>query len=329
MKKRCDFCNGLLETREKMEYKIIDNIQIEHLYKYLYCPNCNEEIYDEDLFNENVKEVNTKLRINSGLITADEIRQIGEKYNIGNKSLSLILGFGEIQIDRYLKSGNPSKEHSEIMKLVLNNPFVFEMYLYCNKNKISRNVYKKSISKTKQIQLANDNSKIYLITEYILKNNEDITNMSIQKILYFINGFSKKFLNYKIITDKCEAWVHGPVYRDLYLAFCTYYKNFIDFNDLIVNKEIELDKKEKAYIDKIIPFFENYSGSALRNMSHLTDPWIIARNGINDNEFSNKIIDEKDIDTYFDKIIEEYKINKIEDVKKYSEDLFNKAIKNV
>jgi uncharacterized phage-associated protein len=152
--------------------------------------------------------------------------------------------------------------------------------------------------------------------------------MSIQKVLYFINGFAKKFLSKKIFKENSEAWIHGPVYRDLYLAFCTYYKNSIDINDLVKNKEIDLTKDEKEYIDKILPYFSNYSGSALRNMSHLTDPWIKAREGFVNDDYSDRIIEEKDIDEYFDKVIKEYKIEKIEDVKRYAQDLFEKAIEN-
>ncbi len=327
MKKICDVCNSDLVLLYEDDVRIIDGIRIKYKYKKLFCKKCNKEIYDKDVFTENIIKANDELRKQTGLIRTEEIIDITNKYKIGNKSLSLVLGFGEIQIDRYLKSGNPSKEHSDILKSVYKNPFMYEMYLLDNKDKISENVFKKSLSATKQIELIDDNSKLYNTVEYIISKTEDITNMSIQKILYFINGFSKKFLGYKLFEDNCEAWVHGPVYRDLYDALCVFYRNIIDYKEIIQTNDFNLTDEEKKYIDGLLPFFENYSGSALRNMTHLTDPWIKSRIGLSDDEPSERIIDDKDIDNYFNKIEKEYNIKTIEDVGIYIKDLFEKSIR--
>ena len=62
-------------------------------------------------------------------------------------------------------------------------------------------------------------------------------------------------------------------------------------------------------------------------MTHLTDPWLNARVGLKPNEYSNRIIDEKDIEKYAEKIIKEYNIKELDDINKYSENLFNQAKK--
>lgn len=326
MRKKCIFCDCNLELKKELIKKTIDNYNISYDYEYLYCPRCKKEIYDKELFNVNISRANDELRKLSGLIRKSQIEEISNKYSIGNKSLSLVLGFGEIQIDRYLKNGNPSKEHSNIMLSVLNNPLVYETYLITNKDKISDNVYKKTLSKLKQIEMSDEHSKLYNVAKYVLNKSDDVTNMAIQKILYFINGFSKQFLNEKLFVDDCEAWTHGPVYRDLYFAFCTYFKNVIDKNELVDAYFINLTDREKKYIDDVLPYFNNYSGSALRNMSHLTDPWIEAREGLFDEDQSDRIIDQRDIDDYFNMVIKKYNITKIEDISKYSNDLFLKSI---
>ena len=101
----------------------------------------------------------------------------------------------------------------------------------------------------------------------------------------------------------------------------------IDYNELLTNDSFDLDEKEKEYLDTIIKDFGFYSGSILREMTHLTDPWLNARVGLEPNEYSNRIIDEKDIEKYAKKIIKEYKIKELEDISKYSENLFNQAKK--
>ena len=49
------------------------------------------------------------------IITIKEILEILEKYNIGKKPLSLVLGWGEITIIRYLEGQIPDQFHSELL----------------------------------------------------------------------------------------------------------------------------------------------------------------------------------------------------------------------
>ena len=83
--------------------------------------------------------------------------------------------------------------------------------------------------------------------------------------------------------------------------------------------------EEKKYIDTIIEAFGFYSGSILREMTHMTDPWIESRKGLDDDAFLNRIIDNGSIEKYFKKVCEEYKISNYDDIKKYSDDMFKKA----
>ena len=323
------FCTHCMEDRE-CEYKErikkekIDDIEIEYLEKYYICKTCGEEIYG-DLLDYNVREANNKLREKTGLIQINDIEKIIEKYNIGKKPLSLVLGLGEITITRYLDGQNPTKENSELLKNVLNNPMLYEMYLEVNKDKISKVAYKKSLGKTKQIEFKDEKSKIYNVALYIISKEKEIDSLELQKILYFSNLFSKTFLNERITKEYSEAWIYGPVYKDIYDSFSYYGYNKIDYEELIKDKEIDLTEEEKKYLDGIIKAFGYYNGSILREMTHLTDPWIEARKGLKEDEASRRIIEEKDVDAYEEKIVKEYNIKNIDDICRYSEDLFNKA----
>ena len=121
MKKQ--FCTHCMDDRE-CDYKErnkklkIDKIEIEYLEKYYVCKTCGEELYG-DLFDYNVREGNKKLREQTGLIQVSEIQAIIDKYSIGKKPLSLVLGLGEITITRYLDGQNPTKDNSELLKNIL------------------------------------------------------------------------------------------------------------------------------------------------------------------------------------------------------------------
>ena len=331
IKKYCDSClkNVNCEYFEKNKNETIEGITIEYLEKYYKCSECGNKFYD-DLLDYNVLIANEKLREKSGLITIPEIEQILNKYCIGKKPLSLVLELGEITITRYLNGQNPTREISNLLKNILYNPLLFEMFLIANKDKISKVAYRKSMGKTKQEELVSSKSKLYNVSLYILQKEKEIDTLSLQKLLYFISGFSKAFSDVKnLILDSSESWIHGTVYREIYDAFAYYGYNKIDYNELVKDRDFYLSDEEKTFIDAIIDAFGFYSGSILREMTHMTDPWIESRKGLKEDDFSNRIIDNDSIEKYFKRICEEYKIDDYKKIKKYSDAMFEESKKRL
>lgn len=62
-------------------------------------------------------------------------------------------------------------------------------------------------------------SKIESIANYIINKSMEITPLALQKLLYFSQSFHKVFLDIFLFDDDCEAWVHGPVYNDIYFKY--------------------------------------------------------------------------------------------------------------
>ncbi len=330
-KQFCDYCLDYKDCKydEKMTKENIDGVEIEYLEKYYICDTCGNKFYG-DLYDYNINIANEKLREKTGLITIKEIEEILDKYSIGKKPLSLVLGLGEITITRYLDGQNPTKDNSILLKNILNNPLLYEMFLIANKDKITSVAYKKSMGKTKQLELSNSNSKLYNISLYILKKEKEVDALSLQKLLYYICGFSKVFPDTKnLITDNSESWIYGPVYRDIYEAFSYYGYQKIDYNELVKDRKYELTSEEQEYVDAIIDAFGFYSGAILREMTHMTDPWIESRKGLENDSFSNRVIDNESIEKYFKKVCKDYNIKEYKDIKKYSDDMFQKAKKNL
>ncbi len=322
------FCeNCMKDTECKYDEGIIseniDGFDIEYLEKRYICSICHEKVYDEETSNYNILEANNKLREKTGLITIKEIKELSSKYNIGVKPLALVMGLGEVTIMRYLEGKNPTKEISDKLKLALKNPEYFEVYLMSNQDKITDLAFKKALGRVKQLELSNEHSKIYQIALYIIGNYEDTTNMALQKILYFVNGFSKKFLGKYLFDDVAQAWIHGPVYPEIYNSLAYFKKDALDSNQILANYEIDLNAKEKEYLDSIVPLFARYSGSCLRNMSHLTKPWIDAREGLAEDDYSDREIANKDIDAYFKDVCSKYEIVSTKDIYRYIMDLLS------
>ena len=326
MRKFCENCLKEVncEYFEDNKEIVVNNKTIKYLEKYYICSECNNKFYD-DLHDYNVSTVNNELRKLNNLVTIDEIKEIMKKYNIGKKPLSVVLGLGEVTITRYLEGRNPTKDNSDLLKCINTNPFLYEMFLIANKDKITNIAFKKSLGKTKQLELVKNKSKLYDTTLYIIKKIGEITPLALQKVLYFAQCFSNKFLNEYLFDDTAEAWVYGPVYKDIYDSLSYYKYELINYDELLKDYDFNLNKNEKDYLDYIIKYFGCYSACILREMSHLTNPWISAREGLGKEEYSSRTIELNSIDTYIKDICNKFKISNIEDINKYSERLFKEA----
>lgn len=67
------------------------------------------------------------------------------------------------------------------------------------------------------------------LAKYILKrSNKELSNLELQKTLYFTElDYIKKF-NEHLIEDEFEAWRYGPVSREVYCEYRNYGANSID-----------------------------------------------------------------------------------------------------
>lgn len=68
-------------------------------------------------------------------------------------------------------------------------------------------------------------SKIEIASEYIISLTGDITTLALQKLLYYVLGFYSAFIGEYIFEEDCEAWIHGPVYNQIYYKYKDYRYN--------------------------------------------------------------------------------------------------------
>lgn len=329
MESYCDKCGKMVTyvTKEEQVQEVIEGESVSYLKKYDVCDVCGNKFYSEDTYNTNVIASSNELRKKHGIITTTQIEEILKKYNIGKKPLSLVLGWGEITIIRYLDGQMPERVYSDILLKVLEDPKELLKYVERNKDLITAVAYKKVVGRIAELRLEEDKSKIYKISKHIIAKMGDITPLALQKILYYIQGFSLAILDKEMFPDRCEAWVHGPVYREIYDRFSYYSFNSIDSSEFDSYQDIDIDEDEKKLIDEVVENFGCYSGKTLEKMTHISLPWVVARSGLDSDEASDKEISNKEISDYFKEISMEYDVQNIEDIKKYSSKIFKQVNK--
>lgn len=321
MLKFCVECRDMVEyyIEEEVMIKNIKGKEFEYVGKIAFCSECKKEMFIAEIRDYNLMRLDEAFRKEEDIITIPEMEFILEKYNIGKRPLSLLLGWGELTLTRYLDGDIPTKQYSETLRKILNEKDYMQELLEKNKGVLTDIAYKRCSE-----SLSNpDNNKIDHVVKYLLVNLADITPLALQKLLYYCQGFFKIFTGEYLFNNDCEAWVHGPVYKNVYHE----YKD-CGYNPIVNNSskwsDIELTRLEKEVVDNVIRNFGCYSGKVLEGMTHVEVPWSQTRMGLDDYENSNRIIEKELIEDYFTNIKLKYNMINISDIKDYSIDMFSK-----
>lgn len=144
--------------------------------------------------------------------------------------------------------------------------------------------------------------------------------------LYYSQGFYKIFYDEFLFTDDCEAWVHGPIYKEIYFKYCDFGYNPIE-DKTIEFENIDLTEAEEELLDSIINNFGCYSAKILEKMTHSERPWRFTRKNLKPEEKSAEIIRKDLIADYFKDVNDKYEMLNVEDINDYSEQLFVKVKK--
>lgn len=329
MRKRIVFCP---ECRQDVKYSVKENTESAELKGEVYeftshaahCAKCGGEVYVAELEDENLKVLYDAYRQKHDIISLEDIRAIPEKYNIGKRPLSLLLGWGEQTFSRYYDGGMPTKQYSERLKQIYSDPAYYLSLLKKNKDNLkSDKAYEKSKAATERILdiPVEQRSKMDVVVDYLLSQCQDITHLSLQKALYYVQGFFYAFYSTFLFTEDCEAWVHGPVYREIYRRYSNYCFDPIDsMNEFDVSS---LSGEEKVLLDSIVRHVCCYSGKTLESFTHTETPWVSARRGLPADASSNRIIPKQAIGEYFSSVKEKYRMLTPANIKDYTQNMFS------
>lgn len=103
------------------------------------------------------------------------------------------------------------------------------------------------------------------------EENEPITNMKLQKLVYYAQGYHVAKYNDVLFNDEIKAWPHGPVCPRVYEFYRGYGANPIEC-------PIEFDttifsKYQLQTLTDVWNCYSQYSAIGLRNLTHEEPPW--------------------------------------------------------
>ena len=116
---------------------------------------------------------------------------------------------------------------------------------------------------------ANDVAK-YFIALVSEEEGELISNLKLQKLLYYAQGFSLAMLNKALFPERIEAWIHGPVVPAVYYEYKRYGRSGLPYKEVDFS---QFDEDVRELLDEVYDVYGQYSASVLRNLTHEEPPW--------------------------------------------------------
>ncbi|MFB6589196.1 type II toxin-antitoxin system antitoxin SocA domain-containing protein [Bacillus thuringiensis] len=317
----CEFCRDMVKysTKDVPKVTVIRGKQYHYVGKEANCEECKSEIFVPNIHDYNLEQLDHAYRQQEQLVTISEIREVLEKYKIGKRPLSLLLGWGEVTLTRYVNGDIPTKQYSDILKRLGRDQCFMLDILERNKDLITQKAYRVSKEAIAKLQENDDipstqTTKIEEVANYLLYKNDDITPLALQKLLYYAQGFCKVFTGTYLFEDDCEVGSHGPVYRVIFNKYKVYQYDNLEVNYDSTN---QLTQIEKEILDCVINTLGCYSGKSLEKMILFDLPREVAHLELEDNDPGKPIMEKEEIDNCYNTMKQAYNLVTISDIKKY------------
>ena len=140
-------------------------------------------------------------------------------------------------------------------------------------------------------------AKALNVAEYILSKYGKMSAWKLQKLVYYSQAWNLVWDDVPLFDDEIQAWANGPVVRSLYA--CHRGQFIVTTVDGDKNK---LSTAEKETIDLVYGHYGDKTAKYLRDLTHLEEPWIVAREGVPDGVRSENEITQASMHEYYSAI---------------------------
>lgn len=108
-----------------------------------------------------------------------------------------------------------------------------------------------------------------IISKTDLEHGDTISNLKLQKMMYYQQGFHLAYFGTPLFDEDIVAWQYGPVVPSVYKE----YKSF-ESNSISTSKEgISLSDDEEDLFNNVYEEYNQFSAVALMKMTHEETPW--------------------------------------------------------
>lgn len=138
----------------------------------------------------------------------------------------------------------------------------------------------------KQVSTHLQTIDILVLSDYIIKHYGPMSHLKLQKLLFYCDAYHLAYFDRELVSDKFQAWVHGPVCRKVYDSFKDKSVLYADISycynegDIDVDTEFEkLTSDQKSLLKDVLSTLSTWTGLELERATHSEAPWRNARIG--------------------------------------------------
>ena len=131
-----------------------------------------------------------------------------------------------------------------------------------------------------------------LILRIASEQEAGISNLKLQKLLYYSQAWYLAITNKPLFHERIEAWIHGPVVPPVFGEYKQYRwsplpppDNFIE-----IQEPAPPARSIAKHVREVMTLYGPLTGPQLEALTHQEDPWKIARNNLPPDAPSSAII---------------------------------------
>ena len=311
MKVYCPYCKKEVDYKiEKREVKEFRGIEINTYENVAVCKECHQDLYVNEIEEKNNERIFELYREKANIIKPQDIVNLREKYDISQRELTAILGFGKMTINRYERGGVPTKSQSDYIKLLIDNDskFIEKVKEAYKNSSINDKTYEKIVSTNLENEISKDdiqdmyrrliNNSLELkpnifngykafdlelvenIISYISSKVSNLTITSLNKYLWFIDILSFNQRGVSITGLTYQKQQYGPTiidqrYKEISLLDDKYIRN--DYEDekgtrtiITSNKNFDLSKLKESEVEIINKIIKLLKNKKVTDISNMS-----------------------------------------------------------
>jgi len=150
------------------------------------------------------------------------------------------------------------------------------------------------------------------IADYLIAlSNETgnlLTNHKLQKLLYYAQAWYLAIQDKPLFEGNFEAWVHGPVLREVFHEYSRFKWRPIQRDDLDQRYldwfRAEFGEELNEYMDNVVDEYFGLTSYELERLTRREEPWLKARHGLQEDEPSTNIIENDWMRKFYKQYIE-------------------------
>lgn len=125
-----------------------------------------------------------------------------------------------------------------------------------------------------------------------------ISNLKLQKLVYYAQAWHLALHEDLLFEDDFQAWVHGPVIPVLYQKYRPFGWQPI-LVDIKPGLSSQLPENIANFLGEVAEEYFACDAYELEQMTHVEDPWLLARNGLSPDTPSTAVIEKAWMREYY------------------------------